>query len=101
MCEDYREAHDLVVDYASALRDGNIPTFLKALSRFEARHVLPGESFWHAAEIARTLNSVAFAEGITHPSLDLFISRVDAKIATRSRNAPRSARGKTRRTTAR
>jgi hypothetical protein len=97
MFEQYRETHDLLVDYAEALRDGDLPTFLKSLSRFEARHVLPVGGFWHAAQIIRTLNSVAFTEGITHPSVDLFLSRVDAKIAARAKNAGKPAAGRTRR----
>jgi hypothetical protein len=92
MFEEYREMHDLLVDYAEALRDGSLPTFLKSLSKFEARHVMPVAGFWHAAEIVRMLNCVAFAEGITHPSLDLFIIRVDAKIASRAKQARRPAR---------
>jgi hypothetical protein len=96
MFEQYREAHDLLVDYAEALRDGNLPTFLKSLSKFEARDILPVGAFWQAAEIVRTLSSVAFGEGITHPSVDLFISRVDAKIATRAKNAATPARNRTR-----
>jgi hypothetical protein len=98
MFEQYRETHDLLVDYAEALRDGNLPTFLKSLSRFEARHVLPTDGFWHAAGIVRALNSVAFAEGITHPSVDLFLSRVDAKIAARAKNATKPLASRTRRT---
>jgi hypothetical protein len=97
MFEQYRETHDLLVDYAQALRDGNLPTFLKSLSKFEARHVVPIGGFWHAAEIVRTLNSVAFTEGITHPSVDLFLSRVDAKIAARAKNAAKPVTGRTRR----
>jgi hypothetical protein len=87
MLEKYRETHGLLVDYAEALRDGSIPTFLKSLSRFEGRHVLPIPNFWHAAEVVRGLNSIAFAEGMTIPNLDLFIVRVDAKIASRLKRA--------------
>jgi hypothetical protein len=97
MFEQYRETHDLLVDYAEALRDGNLPTFLKSLSKFEAQDILPVGAFWQAAEIVRTLSSVAFGEGITHPSVDLFLSRVDAKIATRAKNAATPARRRTRR----
>lgn len=97
MFEKYRETHDLLVDYAEALRDGNVPTFLKSLSKFEGRHVLPIPNFWHAAEIVRLLNTIAFADGITHPSLDLFISRVDAKIASRAKKARKPARTRAKR----
>lgn len=97
MFEEYRQTHDLLVDYAETLRDGSLPTFLKSLTRFEARHIVPAPHFWKAAEIVRVLNCVAFAEGITHPSLDLFISRVDAKIASRSKRAREPAHVKRRR----
>jgi hypothetical protein len=94
MFDPYRQSHDLLVDYAEALRDGSLPTFLKSLSKFEAHHVVPVPAFWEGAAIVRLLNCVAFAEGITHPSLDLFIIRVDAKIASRSKRAKRPARAK-------
>lgn len=87
MFETYRDTHDLLADYAEALREGNLPTFLKSLSRFEARHVLPLVNFWRAAEMARILNSVGFAEGMTIPSMDLFIVRVNTRIAARRKNA--------------
>jgi len=87
MFERYRETHDLLVDYAEALREGSLPTFLKSLSRFEARHVLTIPNFWQAAETVRILNSIAFAEEMTIPSMDLFIARVDAKIASRLKRA--------------
>ena len=90
MFERYRETHDLLVDYAEALREGNLPTFLKSLSRFEARHVLTLPNFWRAAETVRIVNSIAFAEGMTIPSMDLFIARVDAKIASRLKRGTRS-----------
>lgn len=91
MFAEYRHTHDLLIDYAEALRDGSLPTFLKSLSKFEAREVLPIPSFWHAAEVVRILNCVAFADGITHPSLDLFIIRVDAKIASRLKKGRKPA----------
>ena len=99
MFEEYRQTHDLLVDYAEALRDGSLPTFLKSLTRFEAHHVVPTPCFWQAAEIVRILNCVAFAEGITHPSLDLFTIRVDAKIASRSKRAREPAHVKRKRST--
>lgn len=98
MFDTYRETHDLLVDYAEALRDGNVPTFLKSLSKFEGQHVLPIPHFWHAAEVVRLLNTIAFADGITHPSLDLFIIRVDAKIASRIKKAGKPARTRGKRT---
>lgn len=87
MFETYRETHDLLADYAEALREGNLPTFLKSLSRFEARHVLPLPNFWRGAQMVRILNSVGFAEGMTIPSMDLFIVRVNARIASRRKRA--------------
>ena len=87
MFETYRETHDLLVDYAEALREGSLPTFLKSLSRFEARHVLPLHNFWRAAETVRIINSIGFADGMTIPSMDLFIARVNTRIASRRKKA--------------
>ena len=92
MFEVYRETHDLLADYAEALREGTLPTFLKSLSRFEGRHVLPLPNFWRGAEIVRILNDVAFAEGMTIPSMDLFLARVNARIASRRKQAKTSNR---------
>ncbi len=96
----YRETHDLLVDYAEALRDGNLPTFLKSLTRFEGREVLPVQNFRKAAEIVRVLNGIAFAEEMTIPSMDLFIARVSARIVSRAKNAKKpsiSAKSRVRR----
>jgi hypothetical protein len=87
MFETYRETHGLLVDYAEALREGSLPTFLKSLSRFEARHVLPLHNFWRAAETVRIINSIGFADGMTIPSMDLFIARVNTRIASRRKKA--------------
>ena len=87
MFEKYRETHDLLVDYAEALREGSLPTFLKSLSRFEGRHVLPIPNFWYAAEMVRILNNIGFAEGMTIPSMDLFLARVNTRIASRRKRA--------------
>jgi len=87
MFEMYRETHDLLIDYAEALRGGALPTFLKSLSRFEAKHVLPLRHFWHGAEVVRILNNVGFAEEMTIPSMDLFIVRVNTRIASRRKRA--------------
>lgn len=91
MLERYREAHDLVIDYGEALREGSLPTFLKSLSRFEGREVLTTPNFWHGAEMMRILNSIAFADEATIPNLDIFLARVHARIASRARN-PRITR---------
>jgi hypothetical protein len=99
MFEKYRETHDLLVDYAEALREGSLPTFLKSLSRFEARHVLPLANFWRAAETIRLVNSIGFADGMTIPSMDLFIARVNTRIASRRKKAKVPVRaGRKRRT---
>jgi hypothetical protein len=86
MLERYREAHDLVIDYGEALREGSLPTFLKSLSRFEGREVLTTPNFWHGAEMMRILNSIAFADEATIPNLDIFLARVHARIVSRARN---------------
>ncbi|UCD49734.1 MAG: hypothetical protein JSW27_19645 [Phycisphaerales bacterium] len=101
MFEAYRETHDLLTDYAEALREGNLPTFLKSLSRFEARHVLPLANFWRAAEMARMLNSVGFSDGVTIPSMDLFIARVNTRIAARRKKAKSVKRANGKRRSAR
>jgi len=87
MFEKYRETHDLLVDYAEALREGSLPTFLKSLSRFEGQHVPPIPNFWRAAEMVRILNTIGFAESMSIPSMDLFIARVNARIASRRKQA--------------
>ena len=85
MFDSYREIQNLLVDYAEALRDGCLLTFLKSLRHFEAKHVISLPNFWRAAETARALNSAGFADKVIPPNMDLFISRVDAKIASRSK----------------
>ena len=87
MFEKYRETHDLLVDYAEALREGSLPTFLKSLSRFEGQHVLPIPNFWYAAEMVRILNNNGFADEMSIPSMDLFLARVNARIASRRKQA--------------
>ena len=99
MFEKYRETQDLLVDYAEALREGALPTFLKSLSRFEGRHVLPLPNFWRAAETVRLLNSIGFAEEMTIPSMDLFIARVNTRIASRRKKAKIAAPANGRRRT--
>jgi hypothetical protein len=83
----YREAHDLVIDYGEALREGSLPTFLKSLSRFEGREVLRTPNFWHGAEMMRIVNGIAFGDEMTYPNLDIFLARVHARIASRARKA--------------
>jgi hypothetical protein len=95
-----REIQELLVDYAGALRDGYVPTFLKSLSREEAHRISASQQFQDAAEITRILNGVGFAEKAVTPNVGLFISRVDAKISSRLKKARASSRSR-RRTSAR
>ena len=89
-----REIHELLVDYAGALRDGCIPTFLKSLTREEAERIASSWEFWDATEVSRILNGVGFADKAVAPNVSLFISRVDAEIASRLKKAKASPHGK-------
>lgn len=89
-----REINELLVDYAGALRDGGIPIFLKSLTHKEARNVASSNEFWDAAEVVRTLNSVGFADKAVTTNVSLFISHVDAKIASRLKKLKASPPGK-------
>ena len=82
-----REIQELLVDYAGALRDGCIPTFLKSLTREEGRLIASSSGFWDATEIVRVLNGVGFADQAMTADVGLFISRVDANIVSRSKKA--------------
>ena len=92
MPETNREIQELLVDYAGALRDGCIPTFLKSLTREEAQRIASSREFWDATEVARILNSVGFADNAVTPNVSLFISRVNAEIASRLKKAKASSR---------
>jgi hypothetical protein len=96
MSESNREIHELLVDYAGALRDGCIPAFLKSLTREEAERIASSWEFWDATEISRILNSVGFADKAVAPNVSLFISRVDAEIASRLKKSKASPPGKRR-----
>jgi len=87
MAETNRTTQELLVDYAGALRDGCIPVFLKSLSREEGRAIADSKEFWETTEVARVLNSAGFAEKAVTPDVNLFMSRVDAKIASRMKKA--------------
>jgi hypothetical protein len=87
-----REIQELLADYAGALRDGGLPTFLKSLTREEAKRISASQDFWEAAEIVRLLNSAGFGDKVVTPDVGLFISRVDAGIASRARKATASTR---------
>jgi hypothetical protein len=92
-----REIQELLADYAVALRDGCLPSFLKSLTREEARCIKDSRDFWDAAEMVRLINSVGFADKLVTPDVGLFISRVDAGIASRQKKAPVSTRSRHRR----
>lgn len=87
MSETDREIQELLADYADALRDGCIPTFLKSLSRREGRKIQASDEFWDGTEVARVVNSAGFADEAATPDVGLFISRVDARIASRAKRA--------------
>ncbi len=89
-----RTIQELLVDYAEALRDGSIPVFLKSLTREEAQTITSSREFRDATEIVRVLNSVGFADKAVTPNVSLFISRVDAEIASRLKKAKASRPGK-------
>jgi len=87
-----REIQELLVDYAGSLRDGCLPTFLKSLTREEAKRINGSPDFWEATEIVRLMNSAGFGDNLLTPDVGLFISRVDAGIASRSKKAKASTR---------
>jgi hypothetical protein len=100
MRETDREIVELLIDCAGALRDGCIPTFLKSITRREAQTIASWKNFRAATGIVQLLNSAAFDDHVARPNLDLFISRVNAKIlsrlklATSSRQAARVVHAK-------
>ena len=94
MSDTNREIQELLVDYACALRDGCIPTFLKSLTRGEAERIASSQEFWDATEMVRVLNSVGFADKAVTSNVSLFISRIDAKIAPRLKRLKALSRGK-------
>ena len=87
-----REIQELLVDYAGALRDGCMPTFLKSLACEEAQSIASSRQFQDAAGVARILNGVGFADKAVNPNVGLFISRVDARISSRLKKARASSR---------
>ena len=87
MSDTDREIQELLADYAQALRDGSIPAFLKSLTKKEGRKMASAPDFWDAAEVVRYLNSAGFADKAVTPDVGLFMSRVDAKIASRLKKA--------------
>jgi hypothetical protein len=94
-----REIQELLIDYAGALRDGCIPTFLKSLTRKEAQAIVSSDQFSDATEIVRVLNSAGFASKAVTADVGLFMSRVDANIVSRMKRARGSTRRKSRTST--
>ncbi|MFC1766360.1 hypothetical protein ACFL6U_30320 [Planctomycetota bacterium] len=92
MSEQHRDIETLLVDYAGALRDGCIPVFLKSLSREEAARVVASGDFDEAADLVRVLNQMHFGSRAVSPDIGLFISRVDAEIASRVKQAKAAPR---------
>jgi hypothetical protein len=80
-----REIQELLADYAVALRDGCLPSFLKSLTREEAKNIKECPDFWDAAGMVRLMNSAGFANKLVTPDVGLFTSRVDARIASRQK----------------
>lgn len=96
MANTHREVQELLADYAGALRDGCLPTFLKSLTRDEARRISESAEFWEATEVVRLMNSAGFGDTMVTPDVGLFISRVDAGIASRIKKARASTRNPSR-----
>jgi hypothetical protein len=88
----HREIQELLADYAGALRDGCVPTFLKSLTREEAKRISESQDFWEATEVVRLMNSAGFGDSVVTPNVGLFISRVDAASASRTKKARASTR---------
>ena len=91
----HREIQELLADYAEALRDGCLPTFLKSLTREEAKRLSESQDFREAAEIVRLMNSAGFGDHVVTPDVGLFISRVDAAIASRLKQTARRVNART------
>jgi len=82
-----RKIQELLLDYAGALRDGCVPVFLQSLTREEAQRIASSEEFWDATEAVRILNTTGFADKAATADVNLFLSRVDAKIVSRMKKA--------------
>jgi hypothetical protein len=94
MSDTKREIQELLADYAAALRDGSIPAFLKSLTREEAGTIDTCRDFWDATEIVQALNGAGFADKAVTPNISLFMSRVDAEIASRLKQAMAAPKSK-------
>lgn len=89
-----REIYELFADYTDSLRDGCIPTFLRSLSREEAKAITNSAEFWQAVDMVRILNGIGFAHKAVTSNVDFFISRVDAKISSRMKKLKTPSRGR-------
>lgn len=90
-----RTIDELLADYAAALRDGCIPIFLKSLTTKEASQIASSEEFRDAAQMARVLNGVAFADKVAiTTNVSRFIQHVNAEIASQMKKskAPQHAK---------
>jgi len=94
MADINRTIQELLVDYGNCLRDGAIPIFLKSLSHEEGQLVASSREFWDAADVVRLINGAGFADKVTTPNVGLFMSRVNAEIASRIKKARAPSRPK-------
>ena len=94
MSEMNRTIHELLVDYADALRDGSLAAYLKSLSREEGRLISSSREFWDATEAVRAIHGAAFGDKVMMPSVGLFLSRVDAAIGSRMKKAKSPSRAR-------
>lgn len=78
-----RQVHELTSDYAEALRDGRVGSFVQGLNAQEIRTICTDQEFGQASQMVQALNQLVFAPSAIRPQLDLFIARVDARIASR------------------
>ena len=82
-----RTVQELLADYAGAMRDGGIPTFIKSLKRDEVWRMTCSADFRDAAETARILNQAGFSDKIAVPDTSLFVSRVNVRILSRTKRS--------------
>ncbi len=92
MADRNRTIQELLSDYAGALRDGCVPVFLKSLTREEGQAITASGEFWEATEVVRILNGIGFAHKAVTADVGLFMSRVDANIASRLKKSKTSSR---------
>ncbi len=83
MLKTNRGIKDLLLDYAGALRDGHVTIFLKSITPREAQSMASSPGFWDATEVVQVLNNITLTDKAVSPNVNLLISRVDTKIASR------------------